>query len=230
MSVEKTDNKAKKLNTQNVSENTSNNDKKHCICLKKLYDWVKTRNGQQIPFQIPASDLVCIERAIIIGHTVSLTAVADCENATINVSLIERIDDNCACITLEKIIEVEVTIVDETEDEILSEFTQTIQIFDTVRVCFPVGMPQSAINAKLLDCQSVVLSSRPVGGVITVEIITCQEIKICLEVVAKIKLESFCFSREGEACDDILGGSEFCVAGDEVYPEQCESECIEASL
>jgi hypothetical protein len=227
MSVGKTIRKNNSKNNAVSVDLTTPSNNKHCVCLNKLYDWVKIRNGQQVPFEVPEDDLEGIERAIIIGHTIGITAIPDCEDATVKVALIDRIDDQCACITLEKIISVEVTIIDETDGCVLSEFTQENQIFETVRVCFPVGMPESAIDINILNCEAIVLSSRPVNGEIIVEIITCQEIKICLEVIVKVRFEEFCVSREGISCDDIIGGVETCESGEETFPEQCAEVCTD---
>ncbi len=192
-----------------------------CFMMQKIYDWVKLKTEQTTLVMIPAEYLPAIQAAVEAGDTLDINAAAvPCECTS--VALIERTSDMCACVQLKKKIPLHITVKDETTGTTLAEFTKPVQIFDSCSVCFPVGMPDDAIQVKIVGIEAASLSTAPFDGSIAFLLSTCQEVIVKLDVMVKLNVIGLCASRAGTNC----WGSVSCEFGTPSYPVQCTTACV----
>lgn len=194
-----------------------------CIKISKVYDWVKLKSVQDFTFMIPLADQDAVQAAIDAGDIVKIYADVPVKETSVIVSSINRKDpaDLCACVVFQKTLVVYITIKDLTLGTVLSSFTKKIQLFDSTSLCLPLPLDENNIEASIVNTQADPLSTVPVDGFIIIEISTCQEFVVCLNLKAKVKILELCASRQGEPCR----GSVSCVAGTPILPQQCSTNC-----
>ena len=181
-----------------------------CFAISKIYDWVKAKTDQSFPFFVPVTDLPAIEVAILAGHKLVYKTNVPLDSIEATVSSIDRpVDDDCACVTIQKLITVEIIIIDAFTNETLSDFSKTIQLFESIKLCLPQPLDSNNITIKTGAAEAIVLSAAPVDGVIIAEISICQDIRVALDVIAQMYIKGYCPSRKGVPCT----GSVICTFG-----------------
>lgn len=190
-----------------------------CIKITKVYDWVKLKSDQDFNFMIPLADQAAVQAAVDAGDIIKITANIPLDEASVVVSSINRdnVDDLCACVIFQKTLVVYITIMDITVGTVLSTFSKKIQLFDSTSLCIPSPLDASNIQASIVAAQADPLSTTPIDGYIMIEISTCQDFEVLLNLKALVKIEGLCSSRKGESCR----GSVTCEAGEQKIPPQC---------
>lgn len=193
-----------------------------CFRMSKLYDWVKTLTVKTAVVLVPAEDLDKIKEAIANGDMIDITGNIPVDEVKAEVALITpEINSNCACVLLRKNAILHVTVFDSTTATVLSSFTRDIQMFESTKLCFPAGMPRSAIKVKINDTLADSISTSPVDGTIAFNVEVCQDITVELEVLVRLEIQGLCASRAAVPCTNSL----VCAVGTPVYPPQCTSAC-----
>ena len=192
---------------------------KDCFMMSKVYDWVKLKTEMSTLVMIPDADLPAIRAAIEAGDDLDVSAYAVLSEVCATAALVERSSAYCACVQFRKKIPLHVTILDVTTGIVLSQFTKLVQEFDSSSLCFPEGMPESAIQVKIVGVEAYSLSTSPVDGAIAFLLSICQDIIVKLDVMVKLNVWGLCESRAGKNCI----GSVPCDPGTPSYPAQCPS-------
>lgn len=194
-----------------------------CFRLTKVYDWIKLKSKQHFNFLVPTADLPAIEKAVSEGHILKITANVPTNEVKATVIGITRDypDTNCGCISIQKIIKVYIKIYDQTANVLLSSFEKTVQLFDSTKACIPSPLDEDNVEIAVVGAEGRPVSTAPIDGFIAVEVSTCQDIEVVLDIKAKIKIEELCTSSEGKPCQ----GTVDCEFGKEkstgYYPPTC---------
>ncbi len=192
-----------------------------CFRMNKLYDWVRMRSDKTAVVVVPPEDLGALKEALALGHTIDVYADIPVDECTAVVALITRESDTCACVLIRKNAILHVTITDSTAGVVISQFIRDVQMFDSTKLCYPVGMPAGAIKPRVVATLADSLSTIPVDGTIAFNVELCQEISVELEVMVKVKVEGLCSSRSGAPCSNSLA----CTPGTSFFPTQCKNAC-----
>jgi len=171
---------------------------------------------------IPAEDLPKVQEAVANGHTIDVVSTSPVSEATADVAQVTRETTTCACVLIRKDINLHITITDVTLGTTLSQFTRIVQLFDSSLVCFPEGMPESAIKPSINEIEVNSLSTAPVDGTIAFGIEICQDVTVELDVMVKLDVVDVCSSRAGVPCI----GSLACKPGKATFPTQCDTDCV----
>jgi len=193
-----------------------------CFRMKKIYDWVKILADKTALILIPVEDLSKIQEAVANGHTIDVVSMVPLSETTSNVTQVTRKTPTCACVSVRKNINLHITITDVTLGTTLSRFTRVVQLFDSLLVCFPEGMPESAIKPSINEIEVNSLSTVPVDGTIAFGIEICQDVTVELDVMVKLNVVDICSSRAGVSC---IGSLE-CKTGKATFPTQCNADCV----
>ena len=189
-----------------------------CVRLARVYDWVVLQGAQNVQADIPAADLTAVLAAVAAGHALTAAVSLYLAASTVQVASIRRTSDCRACVTFRKLIASTVTIYDQTAAATLSAFSKTVQLFDSSDLCFPLGLPDSAISVRISGGVAEALSAVPFEGQIALGYTVCQEVTVTLDIFARVQILSYCASRQGAPCRAAIACP---AAGAQDFPAAC---------
>ena len=173
-----------------------------CFELSKVYDWARLNMSEKFSFNIPKNDMEEIYIAINAGHKINFSVNIPHQKVDTFIAGIERnSEEEQAYVTIGKLIELDIIIIDEFSKKILLQLTKVRQVFHSTKLCLPEPLDENNITSKLLWIRGRILGINRIESFIMLEVSLCENIKVALDVIAKAKILAYCPARELKSSD-----------------------------